>query len=928
LPAAAPDRNAFDFLAPAAKHDEIGRLGPYRVLKVLGAGGMGVVFRAEDLHLERTVALKAMLPSMASTPGAKERFFREARAAAALKHPHVVTIFQVGEDRGAPFLAMEFLDGESLDDRLKRETRLPAPEILRIGREIARGLAAAHEKGLIHRDIKPANLWLEASPGQSGESHVKILDFGLARAMGDTTHLTQSGAIIGTPAFMAPEQASGKPVDSRCDLFSLGCVLYCMCTGERPFKGNNTISILSALALEDPVPPVSLNTEVPTELSDLVMHLLAKKPDDRPESAKVVAETLQEIEGQTAETTARPGSKTRKVKASLERKQLKAAPTLLADRPEKKRSVLLWLLGGGLLGLGVLAAAIILLWQTPYGTVRIESVDPSHAIPSPQDGKVIVDAPPAEKKTSPPPKEFTNSLGMKFVWIPPGNFMMGSPKEEKKREKRWDGQKGPDETLHKVTLSKGFYMGVYTVTQEQWQEIMGSNPAKFKGEKNLPVEMVSWDDCQEFIKKLREKDKKPYRLPFEAEWEYACRAGTTTPFHFGETISTDQANYNGDYTYGTGKKGAFRQKTTPVGTFAANTFGLFDMHGNVLQWCQDWLSDYPQNDVVDPQGPEKGDVRVLRGGSWVEVPEVCRSAFRGWHGSGHRGDQIGFRLCFCLEEDSTPALKKDPPKKEEAAFPPKTFTNSIGMKFVWIPPGNFIMGSPKEESGRQPFGFDETQHKVTLTKGFYMGVYTVTQEQWQEVMANNPSSSRGEKNLPVEMVSWDDCQEFIKKLREKDKMPYRLPFEAEWEYACRAGTTTPFYFGETISPEQANYGDSKGKTTPVGSFPANAFGLHDMHGNVWQWCQDWAGDYPHRDVVDPQGPEKGNDRVFRGGSFVVQDSASFVRSAHRNKNMPTLRAPTIGVRLCFSIEEDGISPTKKDLLKKEEAAVPLPKVAK
>ena len=144
--------------------------------------------------------------------------------------------------------------------------------------------------------------------------------------------------------------------------------------------------------------------------------------------------------------------------------------------------------------------------------------------------------------------------------------MMGSPKEEKERQ--------DNETQHKVTLTKGFYMGVYTVTQEQWQEVMGNNPSKFKGEKNLPVEMVSWDDCQEFIKKLREKDKKLYRLPTEAEWEYACRAGTTTPFHFGETISTDQANYNGEVVYGNGKKGVYRKKTTPVGSFPANAWGL------------------------------------------------------------------------------------------------------------------------------------------------------------------------------------------------------------------------------------------------------------------------------------------------------------------------------------------------------------------
>jgi formylglycine-generating enzyme required for sulfatase activity len=251
----------------------------------------------------------------------------------------------------------------------------------------------------------------------------------------------------------------------------------------------------------------------------------------------------------------------------------------------------------------------------------------------------VIDNPQAQEQD--PPKNFTNSLGMTFIWIQPGNFMMGSPKEEKERR--------DDETQHKVTLTKGFYMGVHLVTQEQWQEVMGSSPSLFRGEKNLPVEQVSWDDCQEFIKKLREKDKKAYRLPTEAEWEYACRAGTTTAFYFGENISTDQANYNGAYTYGNGKKGVNREKTTPVGSFPANAWGLFDMHGNVYQWCQDWHGDYPQNDVTDPQGPEKGEKRVLRGGSWNNNPQLCRSANRGRYIPTHRIAICGFRLCFFVE---------------------------------------------------------------------------------------------------------------------------------------------------------------------------------------------------------------------------------------------------------------------------------------
>jgi formylglycine-generating enzyme required for sulfatase activity len=177
---------------------------------------------------------------------------------------------------------------------------------------------------------------------------------------------------------------------------------------------------------------------------------------------------------------------------------------------------------------------------------------------------------------------------------------------------------------------------------------MGSNPSGFKSEKNLPVETVSWDDCQEFIKKLREKHNKPYRLPTEAEWEFCCRAGTTTPFVFGETIFTDQANYNGDI-YGTGKKGINRDKTTPVDSFPANAWGLHDMPGNIWQWCQDWLGAYPQKDVIDPTGPEKGTRRVMRGGSWGGPPRVCRSACRNSSEPGGSSTSIGLRLCFSVE---------------------------------------------------------------------------------------------------------------------------------------------------------------------------------------------------------------------------------------------------------------------------------------
>jgi hypothetical protein len=280
----------YDFLAPPEGPDEIGRLGPYRVRKVLGIGGMGIVFLAEDPQLGRPVALKTMKPVMAASASARRRFLREARAIAGVVHDHVVAILHVGEDRGVPFLAMPFLQGETLGDRLGREGTLPTVEILRIGREIADGLAAAHALGVIHRDIKPANVWLEAGSGR-----VKLLDFGVARGVGADARLTQSGIIVGTPAYMAPEQARGEELDARCDLFSLGCVLYQCCTGRQPFPGEHALAALRSLELHRPKSPRALNPRVPAPLSDLILRLLAKAPEHRPSSAQEVNRALEAI---------------------------------------------------------------------------------------------------------------------------------------------------------------------------------------------------------------------------------------------------------------------------------------------------------------------------------------------------------------------------------------------------------------------------------------------------------------------------------------------------------------------------------------------------------------------------------------------------------------------------------------------------------
>jgi formylglycine-generating enzyme required for sulfatase activity len=234
-----------------------------------------------------------------------------------------------------------------------------------------------------------------------------------------------------------------------------------------------------------------------------------------------------------------------------------------------------------------------------------------------------------------------NEFPIKFVLIPAGKFQMGSPKTDKDRQ----ADEGPQ---HEVTLSKPFYMGMYHVTQAQFFNVTGRKISGFQGPAHNPVENVTCDDALEFCQKLSERMERKVRLPTEAEWEYACRAGTATPLNTGETLSQDEANFDGDSANGNGQKGEWRQKPTPVGTFKPNAFGLYDMHGNVWEWCADWYGDYASGAVTDPQGPASGEHRVLRGGSWdyygSEGPGNCRAAIRTGCCLDDRTNYYGFRV--------------------------------------------------------------------------------------------------------------------------------------------------------------------------------------------------------------------------------------------------------------------------------------------
>jgi Leucine-rich repeat (LRR) protein len=286
LAAVAKTRDDLTFLSPPSEPGALGRLDHYEILEIVGRGGMGIVLRARDTKLERVVAIKVLAPLLAISASARQRFVREARAAAAITHDHVIAIYAVEDAGPVPYLVMQFIDGPTLQAKIDRTGPLALTEVLRIGLQIAEGLAAAHRQGLIHRDIKPANILLE-----NGVQRVKITDFGLAHAV-DKDSQVPSGFIAGTPAYMSPEQAHGEHVDHRSDLFSLGTVLYALCTGQTPFQRRTTIEVLQAVREDTPRPVREVTPDVPEWLSELIARLHAKDPAGRPASAQEVAESL------------------------------------------------------------------------------------------------------------------------------------------------------------------------------------------------------------------------------------------------------------------------------------------------------------------------------------------------------------------------------------------------------------------------------------------------------------------------------------------------------------------------------------------------------------------------------------------------------------------------------------------------------------
>jgi serine/threonine protein kinase len=592
------------FVEPTNKLGSMGRIGHYEIQQILGSGGFGVVLKAHDEVLHRVVALKIISPVMAANDVARQRFLREARAAAAIRHVNVVQVYAV-QETPTPYLVMEFIPGKTLQQLLDQRGALPLKETLLIGSQIALGLAASHQRGMIHRDIKPANILIEGDE----DPVVKITDFGLARNENDPS-LTQVGMVAGTPMYMAPEQARGEKMDARSDLFSLGSVLYYMVCGQPPFVSGTALGTMRGVTEGAPTELESLIPETPRWLSDMIRKLHEKNPDDRYSSASDVATILKrrlvELDGQSDATEVVRGIPA-KVPSDPSRQSVEVPSPPVWWR---------WLILPGLILIAFLICELTGVTHFFSG----KSSTPSIVVETKNDkDKKIEEKPKVEPKDA-NPKEFVNPIGFKFVLVGKGEFRSGG----------FDGMVGDQ-----VVKLDDFYIGVYEVTHSDWDKVMGaeSNPGAFRRQgrepqrvadltdeeiARLPVNALSLAQARRFVQRLNEKFPDPewkYALPTPLQWEYACRGGPNRPPEADgasyilskptNVITTNDANIL--------KK---LERTMPVGSFPPNPLGLYDMHGNVAEYTV-----------------ESETIRSFRlmGGYFAEVyPTRCQARYTGF----------------------------------------------------------------------------------------------------------------------------------------------------------------------------------------------------------------------------------------------------------------------------------------------------------
>ncbi|MES2126268.1 MAG: SUMF1/EgtB/PvdO family nonheme iron enzyme [Pseudomonadota bacterium] len=669
----------------------------YRLERLIGQGGMGQVWQATDLatHAElghsEIVAVKILPPQLTQNASHAKLLIEEATQARRLAHENIVRVYEWAQDPATQsyFIIMECLDGEDLDSLLAREGALTMDDVQELLTPVARALQYAWDKHkLVHRDIKPGNVFVTA------KGEIKLLDFGIAaRARSSASSFgLQAPADSGTSGYRAPEAGTHQRQPAQAlDVYAVAVMIYQMVEGRLPFEGQR-------LATQEPSQPTGLNAHQ----WRVLQSGFAYAPKERPASVGELLLALRHAAGPTAAELAAQHAKARaleeaRIAALAEKRKLDAAAAAAAQfqrdmerrehdaaaravaeaaRQERKELLRKQLLerrqqDAEKARLAKEAEQRKALQARAAAAYREEQQRARAEQALRNAMELAAQLPTADSPVADPEGVLRDRFrdgsgnGPQLVLIPTGRFQMGSPEHERKKamdagsQKAWVERETPQRW---VGIEESFALGRYPVTVGEWREFVQATGWETHGEVNWedpgfkqndlhPVVGVSWEDAQRYLAWLRQQTGQPYRLPSEAEWEYACRAGTKTAFSFGDTISTDLANYDGNYSYNGSPPGDFRKGTSRVGTFLPNPWGLYDMHGNVWEWVQDVVHDtYEGAPISGRPWEEGGDQgrRILRGGSWMYNPRYLRSALRNGFSAALGNDIVGFRVARSL----------------------------------------------------------------------------------------------------------------------------------------------------------------------------------------------------------------------------------------------------------------------------------------
>ena len=608
--------------------------GKYRIERHLSSGGFGNTYVATNTKFEEQVAIKEFFMRGVSGRGADsvtvsvsneentaqfngqmEKFRKEARRLRRLRNDHIVAVHDLFDENGTAYYEMDLIKGESLSERLKRTGQpLAEQEALHVLDQVLDALQVVHAQGLYHLDLKPANIMVD------GQGRALLIDFGASKQMSqnDGYSVSTSSALAFTPGYAPLEQTEQnlKAFGPWTDLYALGATLYKLLTNQTPPSASELL--VSRAPLEFPTP-------VSQRVQQLITWMMAPAYVDRPQSVADVRQFLtgsQSLDESTQlvqeDPVAEETELIEKPKPQPKPQPQPAPKPQPVPKPQPSPN------GGKMwIGIGVgIAAAVVTVIVVTLFLLK----DPSIAsVPADDIGQTTVNSESRADEVI-----TVNGVSFKMIGVQGGTFTMGATSEQ--GSDAFDDEK----PAHQVTLST-FSIGQTEVTQELWQAVMGSNPSNFKGAKR-PVEQVSWEDCQNFIRKLNSLTGRRFRLPTEAEWEYAARGGNKGNGHkyAGSSAIDNVAWYDGNSG----------SQTHDVATKRANELGLYDMSGNVYEWCQDWYGSYSSGSQTNPTGASSGSYRVSRGGSWFDYAGRCRVSSRYGSAPSYRYYNLGLRLAF------------------------------------------------------------------------------------------------------------------------------------------------------------------------------------------------------------------------------------------------------------------------------------------